>query len=118
MIVEVELQQDVAHFGFAVELDSITYQLSFRWNARAGRWFLDVRDGDGNALRLGVAMIPDAPLLRRFGLGDASRRTRSSTRPIPGELMLVDTHGFGADPGFEDLGRRHRLYHFLASDLA
>lgn len=108
MIVEIELQQDVAHFGFAVELDSITYQLSFRWNARAGRWFLDVRDGDGNALRLGVAMIPDAPLLRRFGLGDA----------FPGELMLVDSHGFGADPGFEDLGRRHRLYHFLASDLA
>lgn len=93
-------------FGFSVELEGITYRLSFRWNDRPEQWVIDVLDGEGNALVQGVRGVIDVPLLQRFGPRDDLP---------PGWLMLLDSSGRGLDAALDDLGSRVELY-YLTSD--
>ena len=93
-------------------LDGVTYQLTFRWSQRDGRWLLDVADDEGTALRSCLAPNTNAPLLRGC---------IAEGRPA-GELLIVDTTGANdLDPGFDDLGApgaRFVLMYVTAAELA
>lgn len=90
-------------------LDGRDYQMTFDWNQRMGRWMLRLADQDGVAIRSGMILNVDVPLLQ--GVVDPRRP--------PGELVVVDTSGSNdLDPGFSDLGTRFVLAYFSAADLA
>lgn len=85
------------------------YLLTFRWNTRIGRWFVDVATEGGDVIREGCPLAPDFPLLRGV---------RDDTRP-EGEVYLVDTQRSAGieDPTFTSLGERHLLMYFDGADL-
>ena len=93
-------------------LDGVSYVLTFRWVQREGHWLLDVADAEGGAIRSGLALVADQPLLR--GVVDARRPA--------GELVVVDTTGASdLDPGFGDIGApgaRFVLQYVTATELA
>ncbi|TAK31002.1 MAG: hypothetical protein EPO40_06310 [Myxococcaceae bacterium] len=89
-------------------LDGVNFVLTFDWNQRMGRWMLSLADSRGGAIRSGMILNVDVPLLR--GVVD-SRRPR-------GELVVMDASGAGdLDPGFSDLGSRFLLLYLDAAEL-
>lgn len=92
--------------------DGVTFLLTFRWNQRDGHWYLSIADGDGVAIRSGMMLATNEPLLR--GCVDANRPA--------GELIIVDTTGASdLDPGFDDLGAvgaRFVLMYVTAAEMA
>lgn len=89
-------------FRQTVTLDGTAFILQFRWNWRAGSWFLDLYDAAGGLLVAGRRVIVGPPLW--LGL---------HYRPeLPlGELVAFDSSGQDQDPGLEDLGRRVQLFY-------
>ncbi|MBK6532609.1 MAG: hypothetical protein IPN17_28235 [Deltaproteobacteria bacterium] len=89
-------------------LDGVNFVLTFDWNQRMGRWALSLADSRGVAIRSGMILNVDVPLLR--GVVD-TRRPR-------GELVVMDASGVGdLDPGFSDLGSRFLLLYLDAAEL-
>ena len=76
---------DAAHFDERVELDGVTYVLTFHWNARRGLWALDVNvpgaDFDDLNGVAGMTIVANWPLLRRYHYRNGVP---------PGELMASD----------------------------
>jgi hypothetical protein len=89
-------------------LDGRNYRLTFDWHQRLGRWVLHLRDAGGVAIRTGMVLNLDVPLLR--GVVGAARP--------PGELYVHDaTAARDLDPGFSDLGGRFLLLYLDAAEL-
>ena len=104
----IPLRDDLPFFDLHVSLDDATYTLQLRWNVREGAWFMDVLDQQGEALLLaGLRLVASFPLTAYV-----------TDRKPPGDLVVIDTTGAGADPGRADLGTRHALVYFTAAELA
>ena len=89
-------------------LDGVDFLLRFDWFQRDGHWRLSISDASGAAIRSGVVLVVDTPLL--WGVVDARRP--------PGELAVVDTTGVNdVDPGFSDLGARFTLLYATAAEM-
>lgn len=78
------------------ELDGKFYRLLFRWNMRAGAWFVDVAGDDGRAQVRGVKMC----------LGTDKLRAHKYREVPPGDLRVVDSTGTGNEPTWADFGSR------------
>ena len=107
-MISIALRPDLTHFSLQANLDSETFTLLIRWNARALGWFMDIFEEDGETLILaGVRLVANFPL----GMYRADRRPA-------GYLYAWDTTGVGIDPGLGELGDRVKLIYFTAADLA
>lgn len=76
---------DAAHFDQRVELEGVTYVLSFHWNARRSLWSLDVNtpgaDFDDTTGVAGITIVANRFLLWRYHYRDGVP---------PGELLAGD----------------------------
>jgi hypothetical protein len=83
-------------------LDGITYRLLFRWNARAGHWYLTLRTLEDVEIMPSKRLVAGARLLRQVS---------SPTRP-PGDLLVLAT------PTRSTLGNAAPLIYFDAASVA
>jgi hypothetical protein len=86
-------------------LDGRAFRLTFKWNARIGRWFLDMETSGGTSILAGKAVVLGADLLRQV---------RWNPEAPPGALIAVDFQAGGQEAGLETLGERVRLLYFTA----
>lgn len=107
MAVTVPVLLDTPLFSLETQLDGTLYSFTFRWNARAGQWFLDIADASNDPIVSGIALVVSFPLARRC----------ADPRMPPGLLTAYDTTGAGLDPGETDLGRRVVLLYFTEAEL-
>ncbi len=107
-MIELPVNQEGPLFGFATELDGVTYGLTFRWNNRVEQWVMDLSDGEGTLLVAGIRVVIDTPLLARY-------RGRANTPP--GEMMAIDTSGQSMESDLEAIGRRVVLFYVEAAEL-
>lgn len=98
---------DFAHFDQRVELDGVTYSLTFHWNARMGLWMLDVGLPGANVSVAGVTCVANRFLFARYHYRDGVP---------PGELMASDPTGLRTGPGFDWSG--FTLCYFTADEVA
>lgn len=103
-VVLIDVLPGVPDQDLTVQLDELSFDLRLLWNARAGRWTLDLSDGEG-ALFRGHVLSEGWPVLRRY---------QHHRAPL-GELLVLDSTGRGEEPGLEDLGARHLLCYVEAS---
>lgn len=107
MPIEIPLRNDLPFFDLQTVLDDVTYTLEIRWNTRAEAWFMNVLDIEGIVVyQAGLKLV-------------ANWMTSAYTtgRNPPGSFFLLDTSGQGEEPGEEDLGDRHKLLYFTASEI-
>jgi hypothetical protein len=93
-----------------VILDGVRYALGFNWNTREQAWYVDLADGSGNPICMGIKVIPSIPLWSHFkGAGGFP----------PGDLILVDTlsNPATASIGYSDLGQRFSLLYIGLADI-
>ncbi len=101
----IPIARRVAHQTQITTLDGVPYRLTFGWNGRIARWFLDLETATGTAILSSQCVVLGADLLRRV---------RADPSAPQGALALVDLEGRGAEAGLDSLGERHRLVYFAA----
>lgn len=107
MAVVIPIVADVPDFDLQVELDGTTYTLEFQWNERDEGWYLTTKTAEDDIIVAGRRVVLDMPLLSRF----------ADDRLPDGVLVAIDTSGTGAEPGYEDLGRRVLLLYHPRSEI-
>jgi hypothetical protein len=95
-------------FQQVVPLEGETYTFLFRWNARASRWFLTIRDDAGADLITGKKIVADVPF----------HPHETNENLPPGQIRILDVSGEGADPGLRDLGKRVVLMYVDEDNVA
>ena len=103
----IPVRSDVDFYAMTVALGENDYRLSFAYNTRDERWYMDIAQADGAALVSGVPCVVDTPLLLRY------------TNPaLPeGYLIATDTTGEGIEATKDDFGDRVQLTFIPAADL-
>lgn len=99
---------DAPHQVLGVELDGVSLQLEFMWNARDASWYVDFYTAELEPILLGRRVVPDLPL---WG------RSRDERFP-GGQLVCNDTKGTGTIPGRRELGDTFVLTYFSAEEVA
>ena len=86
-------RNDLGRYVFQVPLDETVFGFDFRFNVRDNRWYYDLLDADGVALRHGIKIVSNWPTLGRMA---------QQTRP-DGGIVAVRADG-DDDPDRETLG--------------
>ena len=102
----VPTRTDLGAYTLQVELDALVYRLAFQFNDREGFWYLSIADESGVAIRSGIKVVVNTPLLRLIANEDAP----------PGELLAVDTTD-DSEPGLTDLGEAALLTYIEEASL-
>lgn len=97
---------DAAHFEQRVELEGVTYVLTFHWNARAGLWSFDCALPGEDPAIAGVTIVANRLLLFRYHTIDGVP---------PGEIMALDPTQLRDGPGFDWSG--FLLTYFTADEV-
>lgn len=101
--IEIPVATDTPLYSERVTLDGSEYIFAFDWNDREGRWYLSISTVDGLPLALGIKLVANWPLLRRF----------TDSRLPPGHLIAADISSqAGESPAYAELGARVKLMYF------
>lgn len=76
------------------EFEGVFYKLMFRWNLRAGAWFIDFADANGTAQVRGVKM----------NLGVDKLSAHKYLAVPQGELDVIDSTGTSTEPTLDSFG--------------
>ena len=90
-------------------LDGSEYTFRWRYNERAGAWFFDVADANGDSIISGRKVIVSWPLM---GWREVD------TRLPGGRLFACDTTDADLDPTVDDFGTRVVINYVEAADIA
>jgi hypothetical protein len=93
-ILNLPVRSDVESYNFSAVLEGTTYLFRFRFNRRAGRWFMDIATSDGVDLVCGIVIQTNVNLIGRFEIDGMP----------PGLMLAYDESGQAADAGILDLG--------------
>jgi hypothetical protein len=108
----IDTTPDIPFYRQRTTLDGRDYVLTFTWNERNGRWYMDVNDQDDSPIATGVKLVTGWPLLRLY---------RDERLP-PGSLLLLDMEAQEGsnplDPALCNLGERFKLTYTPAEELA
>lgn len=104
-IANLPLFAGIYHYGFVIDLDrdGITRRLELRFNPRDvtgtddGAWWLNMFRADGTVLLAGLKLSLGRNKFARFHYRAGMPK---------GELHVVDSSGFGVEPGRDELGAR------------
>lgn len=101
--IEIPISEDTPLYSERIGLDGRDFLFEFDWNDREGRWYLSIRGVDETPLALGIKVVANWPLLRRF-----------SDPSLPqGSLFAADlSPENGESPTYLELGKRVRLLYF------
>lgn len=93
---------DESNARTTLTVGDVTYDLTFRWNARDEGWYLDVYDPDHAQIAAGIRIVLGAYLGRRI------------KHPLfrDGVLVAIDTTDQGLDATLTDLGTRVLLRYY------
>lgn len=96
-----------ANYEFSTVLDDVPYIVGVRWNGREGKWYMDLFEEDGTAIRRGMAVV----------LGTLIGGRSASAKFPEGTFSANDLSGDDADAGFDDLGERVQVWFVPESDI-
>lgn len=59
-----------SNYSFKIDLEGVTYTLSFRYNTRDTVWIMDIADEGENIILSGISLVLGTILLERFTNGN------------------------------------------------
>lgn len=107
-LLETPTRKDLPSYQYVINLEGTNYTLTFTFNDRMGKWFLNLGDSKNTTIISQVPIIASWPLFDRF-IADAVP---------PGTLFAFDSSGTSTDPGRFDLGDRVRLIYAELGSLS
>lgn len=109
LVIPTDTGDNVAPQVLSITLDGKQYQLTVRYNDRAGYWRIDVADNSGAALMSGLCV-------RNAGLPVNGSQVAQSGK-LGGMLFAVPTSEPGRDADNSELGSRVLLTYVDAASL-
>lgn len=98
-----------ADFSYTIKLENQIVTLRFKWNVRAGNFFLDFTDAGGNSL-YGIKLLPNWPLLK-YGKGNIDR--------FSGDLMIFQAENSAeSEITYDNLGVGWILYYLSQEEVS
>ena len=108
MILLIDNATSSLYYTQGTTLEGTDYTLEFFWSEREGAWYMNIYDANSVQLAMGVRLVVDWPLLRRYVTTDLP----------PGLLFLNDTSGQGLDiQDPSDLGSRCQLTYITSDEF-
>ena len=95
-------------YSFEIDLDNTVYRMWFRWNTLHSFWTMDIQTREGIDLIIGVKLIVNAQLIRRY----------VDDKLPAGELIALDFTGKLLTIGRNDLGNDVKLIYIQRSELS
>lgn len=93
----IPVRSDIPAYSMRCDLSGVEFVLLFRFNDRAGLWFMEVSDSAGEPIRSGIPIVLGLPLLR----------TCVDLRRPAGDFIAIDQTNKGLDATTqEDFGDR------------
>lgn len=93
-LIQLPVRNDFPAYEFQVELESRIYILGFRFNTRANRWFMDIKDQSQTPIIMGILVQQGVPLTRYY--------VREAMPP--GSFWAIDITDAGREPDRENFG--------------
>ena len=90
-----------------VRLEDRDFIFRFDWNNRESRFYMGIKNQDGESLIAGVKVTPNWDRL--------SRSRWNPDLPL-GKLIPLDLESGGAFPTFTDFGTRVRLFYYASDE--
>lgn len=104
--IEIPVATDTPLYTERVTLDGIEYLIKFDWNDRENRWYMGLFTVTGEPLAVGIKVLANWPLLRRF----------TGENMPPGVLIAADLSSQnGEPPTYAELGTRVKLLYYPAN---
>lgn len=69
-------------YRYAIALEGISWQFYFYWNERVKQWHMDIRREDQTALVLGIALVPQYPMLVDYNLEESGLTGYFTLMPV------------------------------------
>ncbi len=112
---ELPIDSQAPNYSMSVVLAGVAYWFDVRWNQRAWDvdkqegtgWFFDLLDSERNPIVTGV----------RMSLGTLLGRKCTDPRFPNGAFFVSDLSGEHKEAGYDDLGRRVKMYFRPAADI-
>lgn len=104
-ILKVPARNDLPSYNFRIDLDGTVYELTFRYNGRMDRWFMDIADQRGVIIRAGIILLTEVdlfPFLKRDNYPQ-------------GDFFLFEDTGIIKNAGRLELGDNINLYYRTVS---
>lgn len=93
-MLQLPVRNDFPAYEFQVELEGRIYILGFRFNTRANRWFMDIKDQSQTPIIMGILVQQGVPLTRYY--------VREALPP--GNFWAIDQTGEAKEPDRENFG--------------
>ena len=107
-LLKIPTRNDLPSYLQRVELESVIYNLSFRYNERMDRWVMDIQDQEENNILMGIVLLTNVPLLQQYVIDGLP----------PGDFILLHREEDNdANAGREDLGDSINLFYQESEDL-
>lgn len=95
-----------AYYTYSIDLDNEVFNLTFRWNSRAGQWMMSIADSNGDDIILNIPLVPAYPLLSQFSL----------EKPV-GEMFLLPLNKEEMYQPIPDPRHVYRTHFLIYDDL-
>jgi hypothetical protein len=97
----IPVRSDFKSYSMKIELELVIYTLSFGYNTRRGRWYMDISDQAGNDILTGVPILINIPLCDQYIVNGLP----------PGRFIAIDQSGNNKIPGEDDLGNDVQIFY-------
>jgi len=92
-----------------MDLDQVTYQLTFQYNFRENFWYMDLADVNGNTIRTGFKLTVGYYLLNQY---------RGNAVP-PGNFIVLNLANDATIPlNFDTFGQQYQLVYITEAEIA
>lgn len=99
--VTIPLYNDTTNYSVSVQLNDVTYTLSFRYNTRMDTWILSIGDISDSPILGGVPLLTGPALLDQF----------LSYNIPPGALVIFNTEDNNIQPTLDTFAQLFNLYY-------
>lgn len=101
-VVRIPSRGDLANYNELLSLDGKIFSFRFRYNDRDSSWYVSVYDVAGEAIRTGVKLIPNFPIVGQLV---------SNLWPSSGQLAVLDARKIPLPPTLAELGSVSNLFY-------
>jgi len=93
-ILQLPVHSDIGNYEFKTDLEGTRFTFALRYNTRAARWIMDVKQSDGTILLAGLPLVLGTDLIGRF----------QDVNLPQGNLFLINLGSQYTECGRDDLG--------------
>lgn len=90
-------------YRYSTNIEGQSWQLTFRWNQRAGQWHLDLHKEDQTPVLLGQALVSQYPMFLDYNLEDFGLTGYFLLIPINTSVATKLSDGYSIMPQFFSL---------------